>query len=343
MMAPPPVAASSKSGVGPQPPPVAVSSSARSEPQPPPAAPIAASALGAAAVRPAASAPQFTVSPAPLSPRPAAVAPPPPAPFPGPAPTYSQGQGAARAGSLNWKKVGSIAVLVAVFVGSTGLRWFLRSTRSSRWSTPSKEAYKAAGAKRERAAASDPDKTNFRADDQTILIVKHTNDLEVANACVEFWRVKLRRKLTLLSTKDALFEEGQFGVMPAHHGAVEIVGPKTWPKSQAEALTLHLSERFGTLAVHTWDNDFSGEWLFTACENGQKKFHADMSLKGRTLADAEETVTTEGNEWATSHGYKPGPEGFTAFDEEDADRILKKLGIKLWDRKDESFSYALKQ
>ncbi len=244
---------------------------------------------------------------------------------------------------MNWRKLTSIAVFLIILVGSSGFKWWLRSTRSKRWSsTNTEENYHSAVKKQDKTVPDDSDQLSFRADNQTILIVKHTNDLEVANACVEFYRDTLRRKLTLLSTKDALFESGHFGVMPPHHDVVEVVGPKSWPRQQAEALTLHLSQRFNTMAVHTWDNQSSGEWLLTACENGEKKFHADMALKGKP-ADAEATITTEGNDWATRRGFKPGPDGFKEFDEDDANRLLKRLGIKLWDRKDENFSYTLKQ
>jgi hypothetical protein len=237
-----------------------------------------------------------------------------------------------------------MVVFLVIVLGSSGLRWWTRSNRSKRWSssTRSEENYRSAVKKQDKTGEENPDQLNFRADNQTILIVKHGNDLEVANACVDFYKDNLRRKLALLSTKDELFESGQFGVMPAHHGAVEVVGPKNWPRPQAEALTLHLSQKFNTLAVHTWNNDDSGEWLLTACENGEKKFHASMALKGN-LANAEATITTEGNEWATGRGFKPGAEGFKEFDEDDANRLLKKLGIKLWDRTDESFSYTMKQ
>jgi hypothetical protein len=54
-----------------------------------------------------------------------------------------------------------------------------------------------------------------------------------------------------------------------------------------------------------------------------------------TNNDVEEKVTTDGDQWAIDHGYKPGPNGFKEFNIADADAITKNLGMKLWDRPDQ--------
>ena len=46
-------------------------------------------------------------------------------------------------------------------------------------------------------------------------------------------------------------------------------------------------------------------------------------------------MTTEGNDWAIANGYKPGSDGFQSFDLSDADKITQRLGLKLWDEKED--------
>ncbi len=210
---------------------------------------------------------------------------------------------------------------LALVVGAAGFKWFKRVRFATRVAS-------AIAAPKEESKSAE-EESNLWADDCVVLIVKHTNETEVAEACATFWREKLKKELTITATNELFSEEGQIGIIPARNGYVQIVGGLDWPKAQFEALTQYLSERFNTLGIETRDVDFSGAYVFGVFEEGQKKFRAEMELQGKTLGDLKEVVKTEGDSWALAHGYKPGPEGFQEFSLGDADKITKNLGVKL--------------
>ena len=175
---------------------------------------------------------------------------------------------------------------------------------------------------------------NLWGQDIVLLLVRHTNETEVAQACTSFWQDNYKKKITFVSTNDLDFEENEIGIIPAHNGCVQIVGGLTWLIQDFEKLTQQLSEKFNTVAIATRDVDFSGAYVFSVFEGGEKKFRAEMQIKGKTLQDMEETVTVEGEAWAREHGYKPGEEGFNEFLLADGDLITQRLGFKLWDREE---------
>ena len=175
---------------------------------------------------------------------------------------------------------------------------------------------------------------NLWGQDIVILLIKHTNETEIAEACASFWQDNYKKKVTFIATNDLAFEENQIGIIPVHNGCVQIVGGLTWPKDHFENLTQHLSEKFSTVAVETRDVDFSGAYVFGVFERGEMKFRAEMEIKGKTLEDMEEVVTVVGKDWAREHGFKPGEDGFDEFHLGEGDLITQRLGFKLWDREE---------
>jgi hypothetical protein len=173
-------------------------------------------------------------------------------------------------------------------------------------------------------------KQNFWQEDCVVLFIKQTNHLAVADACKEYWKEKLRKNLTLITTPQDELNKGEYELWPAHNGWVRIMGTLEWPSAQFEGLALSLSQKFGTMVFETRDVDFSGAYHFGVYDAGTRKFHAQMEIKIKG-DDYDEIVTTEGNDWATAHGYKPGEEGFKEFHLGDADKITQKLGMKMWD------------
>ncbi len=173
-------------------------------------------------------------------------------------------------------------------------------------------------------------KQNLAYEDCVVLFIKHTNHVEIAEACRDYWKDKLGRQLTVSESSEPSGAEGQYQLIPAHNGYVRLIGTLDWPASQFERLSLHLSQNFNTLVFEVQDVDFSGAYHFGVYNQGVRKFHAQMDVK-ITQTEADETVTTEGNEWAVANGYKPGPDGFKEFDLSDADAITQRLGMKLWD------------
>ena len=173
---------------------------------------------------------------------------------------------------------------------------------------------------------------NFWGEDMVLLLIRHTNETEVAEVCASFWQDNYKKKVTFVLTNDLeglAMDEHQISIIPAHRGCVQIVGDLKWPEEDFEKLTQLLSQKLNTVAVEMRDVDFSGAYVFGVFENGEKKFRAEMKLKGKTLADAEESVTVEGEDWARAHGYKPGKEGFNEFHLWDGDRITRQLGFNI--------------
>jgi hypothetical protein len=211
-----------------------------------------------------------------------------------------------------------IALVLLMIAGAVGWKWYRHKDRVM----TETQAVSVASVEPER-------EQHVWADDSVVLIIRHTSETDIAQACVDFWQDRLKKRLTLVATNELFAEENQIGVLPLNRGFVEIMGGLAWPKPQAEDLTQYLSQRFNTLAVVTRDVDFSGAYLFAVFEQGVRKFRAEMELQGKTLADLEEVVKTEGDAWAITYGYKPGKEGFKEFHLGDADKIAKRIGIKL--------------
>ncbi len=176
-------------------------------------------------------------------------------------------------------------------------------------------------------------KQNFWQEDCVILFVRHTNHVEIAEACKAFWKERLSRELSVKEALDDQMGEREYRVVGAHNGFIRLIGGLEWPQTDYEGLALELSRRFNTLVLETRDVDFTGAYHFGVYEQGTRKFHAQMDVK---LSGNEpvETVTTEGNDWALAQGFKPGPEGFKEFHLGHADEISQKLGLKMWDEKE---------
>jgi hypothetical protein len=179
-------------------------------------------------------------------------------------------------------------------------------------------------------AASTASPQNLNYDDAVVLFIKHTNHLEIAEACKGFWKEKLGKRLTAKDSSDLSESKGEYQLVPSHNGYVRLIGTLDWPVSQFEKLSLHLSQNFNTLVFEVQDVDFSGAYHFGVYDQGARKFHAQMDIK-ITENSEDEIFTTEGNDWAIANGYKPGPEGFKSFSLDDADKITQRLGLKLWD------------
>ena len=186
-----------------------------------------------------------------------------------------------------------------------------------------------------KANASDEDEEegpkNLWGQDIVLLLIKHTNETDVVETCTTFWQDTYKKKVSFTSTNepDLGLSEDQIAIIPAKNGCVQVVGTLKWPKEDFEKLTQLLSQKLNTTAVETRDVDFSGAYVFGVFENGERKFRAEMEIKGKTLEDMQESVTVEGKDWARQHGFKPGKEGWNEFHLGDGDRITQRLGFNL--------------
>ena len=175
---------------------------------------------------------------------------------------------------------------------------------------------------------------NLTYDDCAMLFIKHTNHLDVARACQDYWKTKLHKNLLLMNSDQEQGRSGEYQLIAAHNGYVRLLGEYEWPVAQLEGLAQHLSQTFGTQVFEWRSEHVADTYHFGVYDQGARKFHAQMDVD--LAKDAEEVVTTEGNDFARAHGFKPGPKGFKEFNVLDADKITQRLGMKLWDEKEEA-------
>lgn len=223
------------------------------------------------------------------------------------------------------KTVG-IVILAILGVAAFCMKWYRRlhlaavvvSTVSSNSGTP-------AGSDSEGAK-------NLWYEDCAVVFVNHSDQMEIANACKEIWKNEFKTDLTVENGESDSYTAGQFILVPAHNGYVRIFGAHEWHVSQQEALTKFLSQKFSCLAFEWRSEHFADTYHFGVYDQGERKFHAQMDVN--MAKDAEEVVTTVGDDYARANGFNGGAKGFKEFNVLDADKITRHLGMKLWDEKD---------
>jgi hypothetical protein len=245
------------------------------------------------------------------------------APVPAPAP-FTVVRSDPEGNGLTWK-VAVIMAVVFLVVGVVGYRWYRRIRAVVNVAVAIHQMY--TGTVPGGSMASQ----NLTADNQVVLYVKHTNQMEVAEACITYWKEKLHRNLTMVGPGREGGNENEFAVMPPHNGYVRIMGSLEWKEPQFEGVAQHLSQKYGTMVFEQKDVSFSGAYVFGVYDRGTNQFHARMDVRMNKDNEPEEIVKTEGNDWAVANGYKPGPGGFKEFSITDANELTKKYGLKLWD------------
>lgn len=220
--------------------------------------------------------------------------------------------------------LGTIVTVVLVVVGACafGYKWFRRISAVAQIAA----ALGDASVKGDEA----PAKQNLMYEDAAVLFIRCTNQTEVAQACQDYWKDTLHRKLTVSSTPHDVENKGEFELVPPHNGYVRILGTLDWPLAECEGLAKFLSQKFDTLAFAYRSEHVADTYRFGVYEQGVQKLHAKMDVK-LTGGDDDEVVTVEGKEWAMANGYNRGQAGFKDFGEEDAEKITQHLGMKLWD------------
>jgi hypothetical protein len=251
-----------------------------------------------------------------------------PAPIAYVPPAFGAGQAAAaesrtNGASGNVKKIVALVLVGAALLGA-GYKWFGRIRSVVRMAAAVGSA--ATGSRSEGGPE------NLWYDNCSILFVKHTNQLEVAEACKSFWKDKWQQTLTVSETETDMEEKGEYQLIPAHNGWIRILTAFEWPPDRLEAVAQHLSEKLNTQAFEWRSESFADTYHFGVYEKGARKFHAKMDVKIAN-DDAQEIVTAEGKDWVIAQGYKPEND-FAEFSVLDADQITRKLGMKLSDEKE---------
>jgi len=178
-------------------------------------------------------------------------------------------------------------------------------------------------------------KWNLSADNQVIIYLKHTNNIDVADACCAYFHKQLNRNLRRKTPDQDSTDGHEFMVAAPYNDYVQFVADvDSLKEAEFTALAEHLSAKFNTLAFVEQDVDATGAAVFGVYEQGTNQFYAHMDVSTRT-GEAVQIATTRGDDWALAHGYKPGKNGFKDFNIENADDLTKNCGMKIWDHNEE--------
>ncbi len=170
---------------------------------------------------------------------------------------------------------------------------------------------------------------NFKANNQVIIYVQHASAEDVANACAASLQEYLSHKFKVAAQNTTREDGLQFTVKPEHNGYVQIIGGLNWREGQFEATARNLSDKFQTVVFVEKDARSRKEYLFEAFEQGVKTFL--ISADAATNPNDPPALTSDQEEWAMLHGYKPGAKGFAEFGLAEANELTKKCGLQLWD------------
>jgi hypothetical protein len=221
-----------------------------------------------------------------------------------------------------------IGTIVVIIFGAWkfGEKWIKRIKLVADIATVAGEA--SAGETKESEGAK-----NLWYDNCSILFIRASNHLQVAEASQQYWKEKWNKRVTLINSPREMEEKGEYELISAHNGYVRIIGSHEWAVPELEGLAQRLSQNFGTLVFEWRSESFADTYHFGVYDQGTRKFHAQMDVK-ISNDNADEIVTTQGDDFAIANGYKPGPQGFKEFNVLDADKITQRLGMKLWDEPD---------
>lgn len=295
-----------------------------------PAAPAAAPVQAQAPSQVAAAAaeglrinrPTPAAAPAASAPAPLPISAPRPLPSTRPAPASRSGGG--------WKKAVSI-VLTLLLLAAAGYRWYRRVKRL---------AHAVDGVSLAEDDSSSPHRNwNLHADNSVVLMVPHTNHQEVASECLALWKDKFHETFNVKKPGGS-DDAGDFIVNAPFHGYVVIDGARDWKEPEFEATAQRLSEKFNGMVFLERDISFTGDWIFGVYDHGTNVFHAraDTAISNN---DAVQVVKVEHEDWALTHGFRPGSKGFKEFNIGDADNLTKACGMKIWDAPGESKDYLI--
>lgn len=175
-------------------------------------------------------------------------------------------------------------------------------------------------------------------DDGVLMLVKHTNELAVAEACAELLGQELKSKVSVvkLTTRemDGLDNNSLYVIDPAYNSCVAVSGSISWEEKEISTLSNlagGLSKKLNTIAIGALMGDDAEAGTFFVYDGGGQKFRVDRSFR---IKDGEllDVVKLEGEAWATGLGFKPGEEGFKGFTMADANALTHHLGLNLTGR-----------
>jgi hypothetical protein len=183
--------------------------------------------------------------------------------------------------------------------------------------------------------------------DESVLLVKHDNHADVAEALSAASLKLLREPLQVRASTSADEEDGGLFVYAAHNGAVMVEGAWDWsdPKGESEAASFarELSSQLNTIVVMALMGDDGDAGVYAVFDEGERKFRLKRwyQVTGRFAVGLKEFVERDGEEWARQHGYVADPDKILTSDTdklpfEDANQLTLNLGIDLSEMPEET-------
>ena len=186
------------------------------------------------------------------------------------------------------------------------------------------------------AASSHSDLTdmdwNFKYDEATQIYVKSTDQQKILDACKAYWKNQ-GKSVKVESSGEHDVMDKHYLLTPAHQGYVALVGSYQWDAAFVDGLAKDLSSQLQTTVITFADteNDTKGAHHFAVYEGGSKHFahHYEYAMAGKNFKDS---FKVEGENWVQEKGFfKPGKEGFAEFTPLHVNMISHKLGLHWYD------------
>lgn len=171
-------------------------------------------------------------------------------------------------------------------------------------------------------------------DDGAVLLVKSANHTNVAAALATVYTQITKRPMQVVSGAglDEVDTDAPFAVLPALKGAVHIEAPMEWKEAQATNVAAGLSQQLHTLVVLAIMGDDAETGMVSIYEDGERRFRVRHWIQIKSFSEdgIKEFTEREGEVWAMTHGYVPGPTNFLSADSlafQDVNQLVLNLGI----------------
>lgn len=169
-------------------------------------------------------------------------------------------------------------------------------------------------------------------DDGAVLLVKSDSHTNVASALATAYSQITKRPMKIAPGAEVDEEDAPFAVMPPLNGAVHVEAPMEWKEAQATNVAAALSQQLHTTVVLAIMGDDAETGTVSIYEDGGRRFYVRhwIQIKSFTEDGIKEFTEREGEAWAMTHGYVPGPTNFLSADSmafEDVNQLVLNLGI----------------
>jgi hypothetical protein len=169
-------------------------------------------------------------------------------------------------------------------------------------------------------------------DDGSVMLVKDGSHTNVAATLATVYSQLMKRPMRVAPATEMTDEGGEFAVWPVLNGAVHVEAPMEWNPVQATNVAATMSKQLHTLVVLAIMGDDAETGTVSIYEDGERRFYVKhwIEIKSFTEDGMKEHTQREGEAWAVTHGYVPGPTNYLSGDKmafEDVNQLVLNLGI----------------